>query len=137
KSASPGLAHKSEADSVRLGIADEDGMRAAYADLSARLGPPTLVQALAPAGVEMHVGLVHDDQFGPLVLVAAGGILVELLGDRRLALPPLDRSRARSLIDRLRTRPLLDGVRGAPAADVDALARVVVAVSRLASDLGD
>jgi hypothetical protein len=85
----------------------------------------------------MHVGLVHDNQFGPLVLVAAGGILVELLGDRRLALPPLDESRALSMIDRLRTRPLLDGVRGAPAADVGALARVVVAFSRLASDLGD
>jgi hypothetical protein len=62
---------------------------------------------------------------------------VELLGDRRLALPPVDESRARSLIDRLRTRPLLDGVRGAPPADVAALARVVVALSRLASELGD
>jgi hypothetical protein len=49
----------------------------------------------------------------------------------------VDELRARSLIDRLRTRSLLDGVRGAPAADVDALARVVVAFSRLASELGD
>jgi acyl-CoA synthetase (NDP forming) len=137
KSAAPGLAHKSDEDGVRLGLGDEDAVRAAYADLSARLGPRVLVQAMAPPGVEMHVGLVHDEQFGPLVLVAAGGILVELLGDRRLALPPLDEYRARSLIDRLRTRPLLDGVRGAPAADVDALAGVVVAFSRLASDLGD
>ena len=137
KSAAPGLAHKSDVDGVRLGIAGEDGVRSAYADLSSRLGPRVLVQAMAPAGTEMHVGLVHDDQFGPLVLVAAGGVLVELLGDRRLALPPVDESRARALIDRLRTRPLLDGVRGAPAADVGALAKVVAAFSRLASDLGD
>ncbi len=137
KSAAPGLAHKSDVGGVRLGIGDEDGVRAAYADLSRRLGPRVLVQAMAPVGLEMHVGLVHDDQFGPLVMVAAGGILVELLADRRLALPPIDEFRARSLIDRLRTRPLLDGVRGAPAADVDGLARVVVAFSRLATDLGD
>jgi acetate---CoA ligase (ADP-forming) len=137
KSAAPGLAHKSDVGGVRLGIGDEEGLRAAYADLSRRLGPRVVVQAMAPVGLEMHVGLIHDDQFGPLVLVAAGGILVELLGDRRLALPPLDEPRARSLIDRLRTRPLLDGVRGAPAADVDGLARVIVAFSRLATDLGD
>jgi acyl-CoA synthetase (NDP forming) len=132
-----GVSHKSDADGVRLGIHDEKTLSAAYADLARRLGPVVLVQAMAPPGVEMHVGLVHDDQFGPLVLVAAGGILVELLGDRRLALPPLDESRARSLIDQLRTRPLLDGVRGAPPAHVGALAAVVVAFSRLASDLGD
>src|SRR5262249_38227385 len=136
KSAAPGLAHKSDAGGVRLGIGEEDGVRAAYADLSRRLGPRVLVQAMAPPGVEMHVGIVYDDQFGPLVLVAAGGILVELVGDRRLARPPVDGSGDRSLIDRLGTRPLLDGVRGAPAADVGALARVIVAFSRLATDLG-
>jgi acyl-CoA synthetase (NDP forming) len=137
KTAAPRVTHKSDAGGVRLGLGDEEGLRAAYADLSDQLGPEVLVQAMAPPGVEMHVGLVHDEQFGPLVLVAAGGVLVELLGDRRLALPPVDEARARSLIDRLRTRPLLDGVRGAPAADVGALARVVVAFSALASDLGD
>jgi hypothetical protein len=85
----------------------------------------------------MHLGIVHDEQFGPLVLVAAGGVLVELLADRGLALPPLDETRARTMIDRLQSRPLLDGVRGAPAADLDALTRAVVAISRLAMDLGD
>ena len=45
---------------------------------------------MAPAGVELALGIVRDPQFGPLVLVAAGGVLVEVLHDRRLALPPLD-----------------------------------------------
>jgi hypothetical protein len=71
------------------------------------------------------------------VLVAAGGILVEVLHDRRLALPPLDAPSARALIDRLAIRPLLDGVRGAPAADVDAIARAVSRLSVLAADLGE
>jgi hypothetical protein len=71
------------------------------------------------------------------VLVGAGGVLVEVLKDRRLALPPLDEARARSLVDRLRIRPLLDGVRGQPPADLGALARVAVALSWLAHDLGE
>jgi hypothetical protein len=85
----------------------------------------------------MALGIVSDAQFGPLVLVAAGGVLVEVLSDRRLAMPPLDEARATRLIDRLKVRPLLEGVRGAPASDVAALARAVVALSWLAADLGD
>ena len=71
------------------------------------------------------------------MVVAAGGVLVEVLNDRRLALPPLDAARARRLIDRLKVRPLLDGVRGQPAADVDKLVDAVVALSWLARDLGE
>ena len=76
-------------------------------------------------------------QFGPLVLVAAGGVLVELLHDRRLAFPPLDAYRASVLIDGLRIRPLLDGVRGAPPADLDSVVTAIVGLSVLAADLGE
>ena len=137
KTAAPGVQHKSDAGGVVLGLEGPDALRAAYADLSSRLGPRVAVQPMAPAGVEVHLGVVRDAQFGPLGLVAAGGILVELLGDRRLALPPLDDARARRMIDGLRARPLLDGVRGVPAADVGALTRAVVSLSWLANDLGD
>ncbi|MGH2577532.1 MAG: acetate--CoA ligase family protein, partial [Actinomycetota bacterium] len=88
-------------------------------------------------GVEIHLGIVRDEQFGPLVLVAAGGVLVEVLNDRRLALPPLDVARATRLIDRLKVRPLLGGLRGQPPADRAALAEAVVALSWLAQDLGE
>jgi acyl-CoA synthetase (NDP forming) len=92
---------------------------------------------MAPPGVELSLGVVRDPQFGPLCMVGAGGVLIEVLRDRQFALPPLDRSRARRLIDRLSIRPLLDGVRGAPPADVDAVADALVRVSALALDLGD
>jgi hypothetical protein len=85
----------------------------------------------------MALGIVRDPQFGPLVLVATGGVLVELLHDRRLAFPPLEPVRAGRMIDRLAGRRLLDGVRGAPPADVDALVRALVGLSWLAHDLGD
>ena len=80
---------------------------------------------------------MRDPTFGPLVLVAAGGILVELLHDRALAFPPLDEAGARRLVDRLKIRPLLDGVRGAEPSDVDALVRAISRLSVLAADLGD
>jgi succinyl-CoA synthetase beta subunit len=129
--------HKTEAGGVTLGIRDEVVLATAYRDMSSRLGPAVTVQEMVEPGVEMALGVIHNAQFGPLVLVAAGGVLIETLGDRRLALPPLDEERASKLIDRLDARPLLDGVRGAPPADVDALARALSRLSLLARDLGD
>ncbi|HEY5859708.1 MAG TPA: acetate--CoA ligase family protein [Actinomycetota bacterium] len=137
KTAAPGVQHKSDVGGVALGLADAEELRTAYEDIAARLGPRVVVAPMAPKGVEVALGIVRDPTFGPLVLVAAGGVLVELMKDRQLALPPLDEHRARSLIDRLRTRPLLDGVRGAPAADVASLAFAISRLSVLASDLGD
>jgi acetate---CoA ligase (ADP-forming) len=137
KTAAPGVQHKSDMDGVRLDLGDDDEVRSAYEDVAARLGPKVTIAAMASGGVELALGVVRDPQFGPLVLVAAGGVLVELLHDRRLAFPPLDDARARGLIDGLASRPLLDGVRGAPAADVEALAHAVSRLSVLAADLGD
>ena len=137
KTAMPGVAHKTELGGVMLGIDGAFALAEAYGTLAEALGSLVTVARMAPEGVEMALGVVRDPQFGPLVLVAAGGILVELLHDRRLALPPLDASRAHSMIDRLKVRPLLEGMRGAPAADVASLAQAVVGVSRLAHDLGD
>jgi acyl-CoA synthetase (NDP forming) len=129
--------HKTEAGGVTLSIRDEVVLATAYRDMSSRLGPAVTVQEMVEPGVEMALGVIHNAQFGPLVLVAAGGVLIETLGDRRLALPPLDEERASKLIDRLDVRPLLDGVRGAPPADVNSLARALSRLSLLARDLGD
>ena len=137
KTAAPGVQHKSDVGGVRLGVDDSPSLEDAYADLERRLGPQVTVAPMAPAGVEIALGIVRDPQFGPLVLVGAGGVLVEVLKDRRLAMPPLDELRARAMVDRLKIRPLLDGVRGQPASNIDALAKAVVAFSWLAHDLGD
>lgn len=137
KTALPDVTHKSDVGGVHLGLPNGIAVKQAYLDLTERLGPVVTVAAMAPPGVEIHLGVVRDEQFGPLVLVAAGGLLVEVLKDRRMALPPLDESRARRMVDRLGVRPLLDGLRGRPAADVDALVRAIVAMSWLAHDLGD
>jgi acyl-CoA synthetase (NDP forming) len=137
KTASPGVQHKSDVGGVQLGLADADAVRAAYRDVAERVGPQVVVSPMAPPGVEVALGVVRDPTFGPLVLIASGGILVELLHDRALAFPPLDEAGARRLVDRLKMRPLLDGVRGAPPADLDSLVGVVSRLSLLAADLGD
>lgn len=129
--------HKTDLGGVKLGIEDPDALIAAYREMSSRLGASVIVQEMAEPGVEMALGLVHDPQFGPLVMVAAGGILIETLGDRRLALPPISEAHAMRLVDRLDARPLLDGVRGAPPADTRSLALATSRLSSLACDLGD
>src|ERR687894_2191397 len=129
--------HKTEVGGVVLGLEDEDALSEAYRGMAGRLGPASTVQEMSEPGVEMALGVVSDPQFGPLVMVSAGGILIETLRDRLLAPPPLDEARARRLIERLEARPLLDGVRGRPPLEVTALALCMARLSLLAHDLGD
>jgi acyl-CoA synthetase (NDP forming) len=137
KTAEPGIAHKSDAGGVVLSIRDPAGLTAAYAGLAARLGPRVLVCEMAGPGTELSVGIVADPDLGPLVVVGAGGVLVEHLADRAVALPPVDAGQARRMLSGLRVAPLLAGVRGQPPADLDAVVRAVTAVSTIACELGD
>ncbi len=126
--------HKTEMGGVLVGLADEAGLRDAYRDLASRLGLLVLVAEQIPEGVEIGLGMVDDDQFGPVVMVSAGGRLIETMADRVAVLPPVDTAGAMRALDRLRIRPLLDGVRGRPPADIDALAEVIARFSEMAAD---
>jgi acyl-CoA synthetase (NDP forming) len=137
KTDDPAVAHMSDVGGVVLGLGSPGEVARAYADLADRLGRRALVMATAPAGTELALGIVSDALLGPVVVVGAGGVLVELLADRAVGLPPLDHPSAHRLLDRLAVRPVLDGVRGAPAADVGAVASAVVALSTLVAELGD
>ena len=137
KTDEPSIAHKSDAGGVRLGIGSPAELAAAYDDVAGRLGPAVSVATMVEVGVELALGVVNDVQLGPLVLVAAGGVLVEVLHDRALAVPPLDAARASALVDGLRVRALLAGVRGQPAADLGSVTDAIVALSVLACELGD
>ncbi len=137
KTAEPSIRHKSDVGGVALGLDGDDAVAAAYDDMAERLGPRVLVSPMAPSGVELAFGMVNDPQFGPLVMVGAGGILVEVMSDAVFALPPFDTAEAHRLIDRLSIRKLLDGVRGKPAANIDAVAEALASFSVLAATLGD
>jgi acetate---CoA ligase (ADP-forming) len=137
KTGDPAITHKSDVGGVVTGLAGPVALTAAYTALAARLGPKVLVCETAPPGVELSLGLARDPALGPLIVVAAGGVLVELLADRAVALPPVGHARALGLLSRMRSAELLDGVRGAPPADRDAIARAITALSALALELGD
>ncbi|MET0896365.1 MAG: acetate--CoA ligase family protein [Mycobacterium sp.] len=132
-----GSAHKTDVGGVILGVPDDQTLCTAYAAMAATLGPDVTVDAMADAGVEISVGFVGDPAFGPLLVVAAGGVLVELLADRAVACPPLAPPDALRLLERLQIRPLLDGWRGSPPVAIEALATVIAGFSSLATELGD
>jgi acetate---CoA ligase (ADP-forming) len=137
KTDEPRVQHKSDVGGVLLGIGDPPALAAAYADLARRLGPRALVCQMVRPGVELALGIVRDPDLGPLVVVGAGGVLVELLSDRAVALPPVTVAQAADLLAGLRVRALLNGVRGAPPADLDAVLQAISGVSELALELGD
>ncbi|HKX55225.1 MAG TPA: acetate--CoA ligase family protein, partial [Xanthomonadales bacterium] len=120
KSAQPGLLHKSDQGGVKLDISDAAELQDAYREMSQRLGPQVLLSRMVPTGVEMVLGVVRDEQFGPLVMLGFGGIYVETLKDVAFALPPFSAGHARKMLDGLKLRALLDAARGRPAVDIDA-----------------
>ncbi|HLH92285.1 MAG TPA: acetate--CoA ligase family protein [Xanthobacteraceae bacterium] len=139
---SPDIPHKTEAGAVLLDIATPAEARAGYARVLAaaqRHAPAAhilgvLVQPMAPPGREVILGISNDAQWGPMLMVGLGGVLVEALGDTALAPVPLDHDQARALIARLEGARLLEAFRGAAAADVDALADLMVNLARFAHD---
>jgi acyl-CoA synthetase (NDP forming) len=139
---SPDILHKTEAGGVALGLDTEARVREAFAgilDRAKKYNPQAridgvLVQPMAPRGTEVILGINTDPQFGPLLMVGLGGIHVEVLKDVALAPVPLAKPHALALIDRLKGRALLDAHRGAPAADIDALAELMVRLSQFAAD---
>jgi acyl-CoA synthetase (NDP forming) len=136
KTAIQGIAHKTEHGGVKLGLANEVAVDVAYADIAARLGPQVLIASMAPAGVELALGLKVDPLFGPVVMIAAGGIWIEVLRDVRHGLAPFGPATARRLIDGLRVCRILEGIRGSPPVDLALLADTVARFSVMAADLG-
>ncbi len=137
KTGEPGIAHKSDVGGVRLGLAGPAEAGAAYDDLAARLGPRVVVSETAGPGTELALGVVRDPVLGPLLVIGAGGVLVEILAERAVLLAPVTRSAALAALRRLRIAPVLAGSRGQPAADLGAIADAIASLSRLACDLGD
>ena len=142
---SPDISHKSDVGGVHLNLRDEAELRAAAAQMLTRvagLRPEASISGFAlqamvkrPMAQELIVGASVDPLFGPVILFGQGGTAVEVLADRAIALPPLNRSLARELISRTRVARVLAGYRDHPPAQLDAVADVLIALSKMLADL--
>jgi acyl-CoA synthetase (NDP forming) len=140
---SPDISHKTEAKAVRLDIAGEPELTAAYDEVLANARAykknahieGVLVQQMVKGGTEAILGVTNDPLFGPAVMFGLGGIFAEVLKDVAFRLAPVTISVAREMIAEIKAYPLLAGARGKPPADIDALADAIVRLSALAVDL--
>ena len=139
------ISHKSDVGGVRLGLQNPAELRAAVDQMLDRvraLRPDAHITGFAlqtmvrrPMAQELIVGASIDPLFGPVILFGQGGTAVEVLADRAIGLPPLNRVLARDLVSRTRVAKLLAGYRDRPPAQLDAIADVLIALSQLLADL--
>jgi acetyltransferase len=139
------IQHKSDVDGVRLNLTSEADVRAAAEAVIAnarRLRPGARIDGVfvqpmitRPRARELITGLARDPIFGSVIVFGHGGIAVEIVKDKAIALPPLDEPRALDLIGRTRISRLIDAYRNVPAARRDLVARVLVRLSQLAADI--
>lgn len=145
KVVSPQVVHKTEVGGVALDLRTADDVARALSTMRERVGTGCpgaridgfLLQRMVPPGVELLLGARRDPQFGPMVIVGSGGVLVELLKDVVTLPAPVSRAEARAALRRLRVAPLLTGYRGAGPVDVDAAADAIVRFGAIACRMGE
>lgn len=139
------IQHKSDVGGVKLNIEDEQDLKKAIRDImanctkhapNAKLEGVLLKPMLKPS-VEMIIGVNNDKDFGPVIMVGMGGVFVELFKDVQLAPAPLTKNMAMNMIRNLKAYPLLNGYRGSAVCDVEALADLLVKISRMAAEKKD
>ncbi len=142
---SPDITHKSDAGGVRLNLANAQAVRAAYNDIIADVksnrpgaridGVSIQPMVIKPNGRELMVGVTSDPVFGPVISFGVGGTAVEVLGDRAVALPPLNRFLVKKLIADTKISRMLGAFRHMPPIDMEALESVLLRVSEMVCEL--
>jgi len=143
---SPDITHKSDAGGVLLDLKNEQEVSNAYEqiiynvksyDSKARLEGVTIQPMIQHSGLELILGIKKDRDFGPVILFGAGGILAEVLKDRAIAFPPLNRQLARKLMEQTRIYRLLQGYRNIETADLELLEEILVRLAQLVTDFAE
>lgn len=140
-----GVTHKSDLGLVKTGLRSDEELREAWAAIEKAAATHAgtakftgcLLQEQISSGLELICSIRRDPQFGPLIMVGAGGVTVELSRDTISAPAPVSPARAEELLRSLRLAPLFNGYRGRACIDVGAVAKIVSDLSWLAADLGE
>lgn len=143
KLVSPDILHKSDIGGVALGIEDSQSIQQEWSTMILNVADENpmamiegfLVEEMVPGGVEVIVGAMKDEQFGPVVMFGAGGVSVELLRDVSMRLGPVDRSEAIDMMKEVKSFPLLMGFRGDTIKDIGGVADVIVKLSHLIDEI--
>jgi acyl-CoA synthetase (NDP forming) len=144
KACAAALPHKSDVGGVALGLLDRAAVTEACRRIESnvRAAAPGvaldgfLVQRQVRGALELALGVKVDPIFGPVVLVGSGGVLIEVLRDFRLLLPPIDATAAEEALRSLRIGPLWDGVRGSAPLDLPAAVELLERLGEAARSLG-
>jgi acetyltransferase len=140
---SPDITHKTDAGGVRLDLRSDADVRAAFTSImesarrykpEARMDGVTMQPFFSNPDYEILLGAKRDPNFGPVILFGMGGIFTEVLKDRALGLPPMNRLLARRLMERTRIWTLLHGYRRRPPADMERLEEMIIRLSQLLID---
>jgi acyl-CoA synthetase (NDP forming) len=140
KVVSPDILHKTDVGGVLLHLNDAAAVRAAYRQIVERARQAkaalrgVLIARMAPPGTEVIAGLTQDAQFGPVVMFGLGGIFVEVYRDVSFRLVPLTAPEAAAMIREIKASPVLQGVRGGRPADLQALADLLLKISRMGEE---
>jgi acetyl-CoA synthetase (ADP-forming) len=142
KIVSEDIIHKSDAGGVKVNLKTKEEVKAGYRTIlenakkykaDARIAG-VLVQEMAPQSTEVIIGSIKDPQFGPTIMFGLGGIFVELLKDVTFRIAPITEQEAAEMIVSVKAYPLLNGYRNTPPADIDAIVRSLLAVSKLITE---
>ena len=139
KIVSPDVIHKFDVGGVILNLKSSEEVRNAYNQIieNVKRNKPDAkilgvnVQEMAPPSTEVIVGAIKDPQFGPTIMFGLGGIFVEVLKDVTFRIAPITEGDAREMISEIKAYPILKGFRGAPPADIEAIVKILVNVSKL------
>jgi len=142
---SPDIQHKTDVGGVALNLEDIAAVKKAASQMLQRIKDAApqariegfTVQRMAnrPGAIELIAGIANDRTFGPVILFGQGGVTVEIVKDRAVALPPLNQKLANDLIKRTRVSRLLESYRGRKAADIASIEQVIMTLGELAADI--
>ncbi len=137
KIVSPQITHKTDVGGVKLSLADDAAVGAAFDEImaSVKAAAPdadiegVAVQSMARPGTEVIIGMTKDPQFGPVLMFGLGGVLVEVLKDVAFRVVPLTKRDAHQMVREIKGYPLLEGYRGSEPADVESLETLILRLS--------
>ena len=137
KGSGEALRHKTDLNLIALNLKDEKSLRRAYRQLTSNTEAKVkevLVQEMIEGDRELMVGLFRDPQFGPCVMFGLGGIFTEILEDSVFRVAPLSRKDALEMLSEIRGKKILESIRGKPRVDRNALADILLAISRIGKE---